>query len=75
MRVILKYLLVLILVADVFVFLVFVASLLLGFSFGVRIGGTMYASELSRMELMTIVGTTVIVGFVSLALLKSLRAS
>ena len=75
MRVILKGLLVLVLLADVFVFLIFVASLIFGFGFGVRVGGTMYYEELSRMEFITILGTTVILAFVSLALLKSLRAN
>jgi len=75
MRVILKGLLALVLLADVFVFLIFVASLIFGFGFGVRVGGTMYYEELSRMEFITILGTTVILAFVSLALLKSLRAN
>jgi hypothetical protein len=75
MRVILQVLLVLILLAAALVFLVFAASLMFGFGFGVRVGGTMYFRELSRIELMTILGTTVIVAFVSLVLLKSLRAS
>lgn len=75
MRVILKGLLVLILLAAALVFLVFFASLMFGFSFGVRIGDTNNFRALSRMEFSTILGTTVIVAFLSLVLLKSLRGS
>jgi hypothetical protein len=72
MNTILKYLLSLILLADLFVLLALIASSMFGFGFSVRIGRSNHFRELSRMELSTVLGITVIVGFVSLVLLKKL---
>jgi len=72
MNAFLKCLLILILLADALVLLALAASLMFGFSFGVRVGGGNDFREVSQMELRIVLGVTVTVALVSLVLLKRL---
>ncbi len=73
MNAFLKCLLILILLADVIVLMVLVASWMFGLSFGVRVGSGNAFREVSIMELTIVLGVAVTVALVSSVLLKRLR--